>query len=66
MSKQLLGGIHNVLDGLLSPVNPQSTLPEAENPKPVEKHRAKIVTPIVAETPSLPIKARRGWRRARR
>jgi hypothetical protein len=60
MNKQSLGGIHNVLDGLLSPVSPPSALPEAESPKLVEKHRAKIVKPIVTETPSQTSTARRG------
>jgi hypothetical protein len=60
MSKQSLGGIQNVLDGLLSPANPPSVLLEAENQRPVEKHRAKIVKPIATETPSQTSTARRG------
>ena len=60
MSKRTLGGIHNVLDGLLSPAGPPSVLPKAESPKPVKKHHAQIAKTIAAETQPRMSGARRG------
>jgi hypothetical protein len=60
MSKQPLGGIHNVLNGLLSPVNLPSILPEAENSKTDKKPRAIIVKPTTKEALPKTSTARRG------
>jgi hypothetical protein len=60
MSKQDVGGIHNVLDGLLSPVHQPSVSSEAESPKPVEKHRAAMAKPKIPKTPPKTAGARRG------
>jgi len=60
MSKQTLGGIHNVLDRLLSPANPPSVSPKAESPKAVRRHRAEIAKPFVDEKPPQTSGARRG------
>lgn len=51
MSKQLLGGIHNVLDGLLSAAEPQPVQSDAKSPKLVEKPHVKIAKTPAAKTP---------------
>jgi uncharacterized protein (DUF4415 family) len=60
MSKQTIGGIHNVLDALLSPAKPPSVLPEVESQKPVKKHRVETAKAIAKETPPQASGARRG------
>jgi hypothetical protein len=60
MSKQTLGGIHNVLNGLLSPVQRPFASPEAERPKPVEKCPAEMAKQNAPETPPKTVGARRG------
>lgn len=60
MSKQTLGGIHNVLDGLLSPATPPSVSPKAESQKSVKQHRAEIAKPFGKEKSQQTSGARRG------
>lgn len=60
MSKQTIGGIHNVLDGLLSPRNPTPFLPGAKSPKPTQEHCAAVAIAVSGEKPPQTSGARRG------
>jgi len=60
MSKQTIGGIHNVLDGLLSPNHQPDESPKLKIAKPAEKHHAKITEPDAVQILSNATGARRG------
>jgi hypothetical protein len=60
MSKQTVGGIHNVLDGLLSPTRRSDEHTECEAAKPAERRGPEAAKLATSHALSRTVEARRG------
>jgi hypothetical protein len=60
MSKQAVGGIHNVLDGLLSPTRQTDEPAECKAAKPVERRQPEVARPDTSHALPKTVGARRG------